>query len=103
MSEKNGTYKTVIAVIVFIIAVLGAGISIYSNFHVPLANAIEAEASQRGLEDKEIRKDIKDLNSEIVALRLESRDKQAETNIMLTRIAAKMGVENDRYNPRPSN
>ena len=103
MSEKNGTYKTVIAVIVFIIAVLGAGISIYSNFHVPLANAIEAEASQRMAEDKLLAAENKEMKKEIAQDIKELSKDVLETKIMIAKISAKMGVENDRYNPRPSN
>jgi hypothetical protein len=53
MANGNGT-KSAIAVIVFVGAILGSGITIYSVFHAPLARAIAEETVCRTEKDEKL-------------------------------------------------
>jgi len=58
MPSSNGSYKIAIGVIVFGLTILGSGMAVYNQFHVPLANAIETEKDARISEDKQLRENI---------------------------------------------
>ena len=58
MKNGNNVYKIVIGVIIFVVGVLGISITIYSTFHVPLANAVAKEKDERIKEDTCIRKEF---------------------------------------------
>lgn len=58
-AQSNGNiYPLVFGIIVFVITILGAGITIYNSFHVPLANAISSETQARIKADDDIRATI---------------------------------------------
>ena len=47
-------YPLVFGVLVFAVTILGAGITIYNSFHVPLANAVSCETAARVKADEDI-------------------------------------------------
>lgn len=81
-SNGNGT-TTTIKVIMFVLAVLGSGITVYSVFHVPLVRAVEEERSCRQIED--IR-----LTSALTDAIQEQQKTNETTNVILAKLLTKV-------------
>ena len=86
MANGNGTYKIVISIVVFLIAILGSAMGIYSTFHVPLREAIAEEVKERSKEDKEIRKDYTNTQKELMATLSDIRAQIARIETKVERI-----------------
>jgi hypothetical protein len=79
-------YKVAIAVVIFVIAVLGCWITIYQTFHVPLAYAIQAESVERAKCDEKIKIGIEDKLDKMIF-------EQTKQGKQLVRIEAVMGIK----------
>jgi hypothetical protein len=76
-------YPLVFGVLVFAITILGAGITVYNSFHVPLANAVSCETAARVKADEEIK-------SNFSAFLMQNEKDHGKISNQLTRLMALM-------------
>ena len=82
MKNGNGT-KSAITIVLFVGAILGSAITIYSVFHVPLVRAIEEEKEYRQEKDVELQRQL----TEAIQEQQKTNEK---TNVLLNVIATKL-------------
>ncbi len=90
--EANGMSAT-IKIIVFVLAVLGSAITIYTVFHVPLVNALAEEKSSRQIEDAKIKETF------IEAVQ-EQQKTNGETNVVLAKILVELSYIKEKVKTR---
>lgn len=61
-------YKIAIAVVMFVIGILGCGYATYNTFHVPLANAICQERVERAIGDDKLSVCMYDIRMTLVKI-----------------------------------
>ena len=88
--DGNGTSAT-IKVIMFVLAVLGSGITIYSVFHAPLARAITDETTCRQAEDTR-------LHEALTKAIQDQQETNAETKVVLAQLLVEMKYINKAIN-----
>jgi len=88
--SKDGTSATM-KVIMFILAVLGSGITIYSVFHAPLAKAIAEETTCRQVEDTKTRDNLTKAIQD-------QQNTNSETKVILAQLLVEMKYINKAIN-----
>ena len=71
-------YKIVIGSVVFIVTLIGCGVSLYTTFNVPLVRADQEEKKERIAADMEITKEIELQNRQAYACMADIRIMLAE-------------------------